>query len=491
MFDKNYYKEKIEIVRKHLGEIFSQNEIENFTKHISEKLENIKPTLMVYGTYNSGKSTLINAIFGKEEMAKTGDTPETYKISSYEYNGFTIYDTPGINAPIEHEEVTREHLKKCEMVLFVISNDGSFEEEYIYNEISKIVKTDKPLLIVLNNKAGIEHDSEDVTSQMNKVNENLSKIGDRNGIKNIEERVDISIVHAKRALKGKVENKNTLLNKSGIIELENNIKNMFEKSGVQEVENGLKVYIEDFKSRALKIIDERIENPELQKVEEHITYLEKLKQRVENELQTIVSLRLAEIEHSVVDIFIAGGDGNSMLKDTVAIIRDEANRVLQKTQKELQNKTEKFTIEFKKLLLESDEILDVSIEEIPQKEEKTKAILFPIPPIPIIPNVMTIIVDIANAVVALWNIFQINKNSIDTAREEAKQQLEAKRIRVLALKNRANFVIQKIQRDANDSISTNIDEIFNNLIEYYKELSSKLNREHNELIKIKKEVNLL
>ncbi len=122
----------------------SDRELYSFREHIEHKLKFFEPTLMIYGTYNSGKSTLLNALFGIEEMAKTGDSPETDRVHEYNYNGYTIYDTPGINAPIEHEEVTNKHLKKCEVILFVLSNDGSFEEEYIYKKVIEIVKHNKP-----------------------------------------------------------------------------------------------------------------------------------------------------------------------------------------------------------------------------------------------------------------------------------------------------------------------------------------------------------
>jgi ribosome biogenesis GTPase A len=110
--DKSKYKEIDDDIAKYSKGIANDKELEIFKTNIEDKLNNFRPALMVYGTYNSGKSTLLNALFGKEEMAKTGDSPETAEVYEYQYNGFTIYDTPGINAPIEHETVTKEHLKK-------------------------------------------------------------------------------------------------------------------------------------------------------------------------------------------------------------------------------------------------------------------------------------------------------------------------------------------------------------------------------------------
>ncbi len=131
---------------------------------------------MVYGTYNAGKSTLLNALFGQDEMAKTGDAPETFKVTEYKYNGYTLYDTPGINAPIEHELITEEHLKKSELILFVLSNDGSFEERFVYEKIANVVKMGKPILIVVNNKKGTKKNSKEELEELKKINENLRTI---------------------------------------------------------------------------------------------------------------------------------------------------------------------------------------------------------------------------------------------------------------------------------------------------------------------------
>lgn len=76
--------------------------------------------IMVYGIYNAGKSTLINALIG-ERVAKTGDIPMTSSVDDYRWNNSIILDTPGVDAPMEHEKVTREQMLKADAVIFVVN----------------------------------------------------------------------------------------------------------------------------------------------------------------------------------------------------------------------------------------------------------------------------------------------------------------------------------------------------------------------------------
>ena len=84
------------------------SQIDNTVKNL---LDFDKPKVMVYGIYNSGKSTLINALM-RQEVAEMADRPMTNQISEFDRNEYVLVDTPGIDAPIAHEMVTNEFLNK-------------------------------------------------------------------------------------------------------------------------------------------------------------------------------------------------------------------------------------------------------------------------------------------------------------------------------------------------------------------------------------------
>lgn len=189
--------------------------INNIEEIYNHKLTNIKPYIMVYGIYNAGKSSIINELLGSDE-AKVNDKPETAVVQEFEWNGYTLADTPGVGAPMDHEKITDENLKKADIVLFVMSTTGSTEKKDNYDRLKEIVNLGKKVIIILNDKNGDLY-TNDLELQIieRKVKDNLQAVG--------LQRDDfvITIVNAKRANKGRIENKEKLIEKSNIQELKN------------------------------------------------------------------------------------------------------------------------------------------------------------------------------------------------------------------------------------------------------------------------------
>lgn len=113
-----------------------------------EQVTSSAPEILLYGNYNAGKSTLIN-LLTKTQQARVGDIPTTAKINSYEWNNARLLDSPGINAPIEHEQVTANHINQVDLVIFVIRS-GDVDEIGLYQRIAEMLKQQKQLFIVLN-----------------------------------------------------------------------------------------------------------------------------------------------------------------------------------------------------------------------------------------------------------------------------------------------------------------------------------------------------
>jgi hypothetical protein len=205
-------------------------DIEETDNLIADRSGAATPRVMVFGTYNAGKSTLINALVGKE-VARVADHPETDRVTSYSWRGFLLDDTPGIDAPIEHEQVTRAHLETSDAVLFVLATDGALEEKRTFDEIMEVVRAGKPIRIILNNKGGFQPDSLNLLILRNRLADNLRHAAAAAGIDDIETRVPIRLVNAESGRRARLERKSVLLSSSGLLELEADIVELCKATG--------------------------------------------------------------------------------------------------------------------------------------------------------------------------------------------------------------------------------------------------------------------
>lgn len=200
------------------------NYISEIESIYSNKLKDVKPYIMVYGIYNAGKSSIINELLG-DDLAAVNDKPETDSVDEYEWNGYTIADTPGVGAPIKHEEVTTEHLRRADIVMFVMASTGSNEKDDNYRRLKAITDAGKKVIIIINDKNGdLGSNDQELGIITTKVKENLRQYNlDSNDYV-------ITIVNAKRARDGRIKNKSALIEKSNIQELKGIILSELKKT---------------------------------------------------------------------------------------------------------------------------------------------------------------------------------------------------------------------------------------------------------------------
>jgi small GTP-binding protein len=128
--------------------------------------------LVVVGEFNSGKSTLINALLG-QRILPDGVTPTTQRIHRLRFGKsvahaigpggietieapveilrqLTVVDTPGTNAlDRDHEAITTEFVPQADLILFVTSADRPFTESE--RQFMEAIRSwGKKLLLVIN-----------------------------------------------------------------------------------------------------------------------------------------------------------------------------------------------------------------------------------------------------------------------------------------------------------------------------------------------------
>lgn len=148
----------------------------SWRKDATRYLNEAKPRVIIYGRYNAGKSTLVNALLSKDGsiVADISDAPCTSEVHHYSWNGVELVDTPGIHAPIAHQNIAKQKLHQASLILFVISSSGSFDDKEIIAELRALVTAKLPLFIVINNKDGFSADSPELQRIMNQIQSHLS-----------------------------------------------------------------------------------------------------------------------------------------------------------------------------------------------------------------------------------------------------------------------------------------------------------------------------
>ncbi|MBW3670224.1 MAG: dynamin family protein [Acidobacteria bacterium] len=122
-------------------------------RRINDLLEGLDElfTIVIVGEFNAGKSSLINALFGREmrkegpvpvddviSLLRWGETPRTREVGDFIIEQtypvellrtVRIVDTPGTNSIVKrHQEVTEDFIPRADLVLFVTSIDRPLSE---------------------------------------------------------------------------------------------------------------------------------------------------------------------------------------------------------------------------------------------------------------------------------------------------------------------------------------------------------------------------
>jgi GTP-binding protein EngB required for normal cell division len=83
------------------------------------------PVMLVFaGQYSAGKSTIIKALTGREDIA-IGAGITTEKADTYDWEGLQVVDTPGVHTELrpDHDEITYRAIADADLLVFVVTNE--------------------------------------------------------------------------------------------------------------------------------------------------------------------------------------------------------------------------------------------------------------------------------------------------------------------------------------------------------------------------------
>ncbi|MDI3183089.1 dynamin family protein [Pseudomonas paracarnis] len=286
-----------------LCETYNPNAIASIRELSRAKKARAGASIMVYGVYNAGKSTLINALLG-QELAAVADVPETACVQGYRWGDFEVLDTPGIDAPLEHEEITREQLVQSDVVIFVVNPLGVVEEEKTLDVLLELVLAGKMIFLVLNCKNRFDPiDLERVKDELRQ------RIQLKAGNQRVLDHIPIVEVNARSALKAKLENKQNLLNSSGFPKFENALAEFFasveQKAIVARVATEFRSYIQS----TVDALDEQQDQASVKRLDTFYGEIARREIDIRRGLKSLVEAKAAFISKSTINALQLNSEG--------------------------------------------------------------------------------------------------------------------------------------------------------------------------------------
>ncbi|MDA3056190.1 MULTISPECIES: GTPase [unclassified Campylobacter] len=248
--------------------------------------QNIKPNVLCIGIYNSGKSSLLNALIDdfENETFEVADKRETPEIKSVEYGGIIYIDTPGLNATPDDDEkaLGGEFMSDVNIFLHSLSGGELKKDEIGYlhsliNELNNAKSFFDKTIFVINH---IEDKSdEDIKRGMEKIKEQIQN--------EFSASVKVLSIKTPSYIKGKNENKNLLVQNSGINELKEQINKMCRPDKIYKNRNAR---LEKAVKMLILSLQEKIEenNKAVQNIKEKE---EQIKEKVAEANKTIKNMK--------------------------------------------------------------------------------------------------------------------------------------------------------------------------------------------------------
>ncbi len=248
--------------------------------------------VMVYGVYNAGKSTLINALIGRE-AAEVDDVPKTDAVAAYEWGNYSILDTPGVDAPIEHERVTQAQMLKADAVIFVVDPLGTVEEEKTLEVLLDMVEARKQIYLVFNEKKPVSPDT--FVHLKDQVRTRLQALAAARGLSDVLKEIPISKVNARRALQGIVRQQPLMVELSDFPAFEQQLRTFLQGIGTNQVYGRLKGELQDFLQAAVAIFEARSESATVKKYDRLLQHINAERSRFSRDMARVVARQRSHV----------------------------------------------------------------------------------------------------------------------------------------------------------------------------------------------------
>lgn len=286
-----------------LCETYNPNAVASIRELSRTKKAQAGASIMVYGVYNAGKSTLINALLG-QELAAVADVPETARVQGYRWGDFEVLDTPGIDAPLEHEAITREQLVQSDVVIFVVNPLGVVEEEKTLDVLLELVLAGKMIFLVLNCKNRFD------PIDLARIKDELcERIQQKAGNQQVLGHIPIVEVNARSALKAKLENKQNLLNSSGFPKFESDLTGFFASVEQKAIVARVATELRSFLDATVAELDKRQDQGSIKRLDAFYGEIARREIDIRHGLKSLIEAKAAYISKSTITALNQNIDG--------------------------------------------------------------------------------------------------------------------------------------------------------------------------------------
>lgn len=215
--------------------------LQEYERLVQEKEQAQQGVIMIYGMYSHGKSTLINALLGKES-ALVGASRTTSDVALYpwERGGCTLLDTPGIESMSQDSEKAQKALSESELVAFVVES-GAVEAQLVWSELVRLADEGKKVCLIINDFDGYMRQPHNIERLKDSFRTHMQEMAERLGsnIADITTAVPLFFVNAKLAGQAHAAGRQDLLRLSGLPELEENLVRLVSSLSLHDTLNVL------------------------------------------------------------------------------------------------------------------------------------------------------------------------------------------------------------------------------------------------------------
>ncbi|ART83432.1 hypothetical protein CBP31_13040 [Oceanisphaera profunda] len=272
-----------------LQRYLSPDDVQQAAQNLTAKAQQSSPVIMLYGLFNAGKSTLINALIG-DEVAPEGSVPTTAQVQAYYWRGYQILDSPGMDANQAHSATTQAQLLQSDVVIMVLNSRGATEEQASYQGILQLLAQGRQVLVVINNTDDVDVASGEVASITDAVRAQLVQQAVHYPA-NVQVHLyalPLLWLNARAGLNGKLQHKQALLDYSGLPVFERTLQQAIERTAKADLLRVQACQLQPLFSQALQGINEQTQPSKAACVAEQSLVLQQQQQLIQGQLFGVI-----------------------------------------------------------------------------------------------------------------------------------------------------------------------------------------------------------